>query len=510
MYRRTFEVMAKWIAKQNNVTLAFDAGGGAYADMTNDVLHLPTDIADEHALGALALLFHEAAHIRHSKVIPIKEIAPMQSDFHILNAIEDIRIDHKNFQLLPNVYNFYEELVKKHMDLTKPQKITKNGKDEFIPIPETHARLCGAILQAEGFNPKLEKKDQEFLRKTQLVDIMRRGTREIEHHDWKAVKNTVQEIKKLLKIDPKQDKQNKATTMTGDPDGNDKGTAVQVQAQEGKGKDQGQVAQGQESDPNDLSGVGNILRPAAVWGKGPKMPGGSVLATSPLAMDEQCAKQFKEILNVKEIKIIDSGSMLDTDNLLDFYTGDIEELFKQEKTVRKKKSKVMFLIDASGSMDTKLLDNKSRAHVVKSCVQKLTLILDEVQQLEGLNVDWCVSQFDESYTPLAKDEWQRRYHAGGGTSFINGFDGAMNDILKDYTIEGKRIIVAFSDGDIGSNEIEHVEKLIRKNFSDVRALVIGVGSDMTSKFVKDIVGNNVIIAEDNASEVIMETIKEML
>lgn len=500
MYRRTFEVFAKFIAKQNNVSLAFDTDGGAHADMTNDILHLPKDIANENALGALALTMHEAAHIKHSKSIPIKEIAPVQSDFFILNAIEDIRIDRKNFQILPNIYAFYEELVKKHMDLTK-----------IKDVPESAIRLCAGILQAEGFNPKMHQADKDFMRNSNLVSYLDQGTHEIEAHDWKAVKKTIKDIKKLLKVDPSKDVPNKAVYINGDPNGKDQAQGQgQDQNGQGNGKDPATGAGKGKPDPNDLSGVSKITSPAAVWDKGQRMPGGSALVTSPLAMDEQCAKQFKEILNVKEIRIIDEGSVLDTDNLTAFYTGDVNELFRQEKTFRKKKSVVMFLIDASGSMGTKLLDNKARAAVVKSCVQKLTAILDEVQQLEGLNVDWKVSQFDDRYTRLTKDNWQKEYHPDGGTSFIAGFEGAYNDMVDDYSIEGKRIIVAFSDGDISSNEIDHVSKLIAKNHADVRGLVVGVGSDMNSKFVKDIVGDNVIIAEDNATEVIMESIKSML
>ncbi len=33
MFLRTFEIISKFIASQNNVTLAFDTAGGAHADM---------------------------------------------------------------------------------------------------------------------------------------------------------------------------------------------------------------------------------------------------------------------------------------------------------------------------------------------------------------------------------------------------------------------------------------------------------------------------------------------
>ena len=505
IYLKTFEIMGKWFAQQHKVTIAYDTEGGAHADLKNDILHLPnpTKIADEHALGSLALLFHEAAHLRYSKGIPIKKVAPMQSDFHILNAIEDIRIDRLNFQIMPNVFNFYEELVKKEMDLTR----------EFeFSVPDAARRLCAGILLLEGFKPTMRKVDKEFIDKTPLLQTMERGIQEIHDQSWNKLTGTIQEIKKILKIDPKQDKPNKSDTMTGDPNGEDQegqqgqGQSIQGTASGGKDSSQGQGGE----DPNDLSGVGRIVRPGAVWGSGKRMEGGSSLATSPLAMDEQCANQFKEILNIKEIKILEDGAILDSDNLISLYTGDVQTLFKQERTVRNKKSKIMFLMDCSGSMSEPMLDTKPRYTVVKSSVQKLVAILREVQELEGLNVDWAISQFDDSYEPLDKDNWEHKYYPSGGTNFIDGFDGAMQEMLKDYTIEGKRIIVAFSDGDISEDQINHVEGLIKKHYADVRMLIIGVGSNLAGPFVKNIVGSNVIVAQENSVEIIMEVISQML
>ena len=484
MFLKSFEIISKFFASQNSVTVVFDNDGGANADLKNDVLHLPKDIANENALGALALLAHEAAHLKYSKGIPVQEVAPMNSDFHILNAIEDIRIDCKNFQILPNVFGFYEELVKKHMDLTKVQ------------VPKAALRLCAGILYAEGFNPKMATDDRDFIAHSGLIPLLNRGTNEIEHQSWKELKKTIQEIKTLLKIDPNKDKPNTSTT-------------IQVQ-QSGQDSTPGQDSPSSQADGSDLADVSKIMRPASVWSKGTMMTGGSAMATSPLAMDEQCANQFKEILNVKENKTIHSGNMLDTENLIAYHTGDVDLLFKDEQIVRRKKSKIMFLLDCSGSMGAQLLDNRPRGIVVKSCVQRLTKILDEVSELEGVNVDWAVSMFNDSYIPLSKANWQQEYTLHGGTCFLAGFTGALEELLKDHTIEGKRIILVLTDGDVCPKEIEIVNAKIAENHSDVRSLVIGVGSDMTGKFVKDLVGERVILAESNATEIILESVKAML
>lgn len=489
MYRKTFEIFGKFIGRTNNVTIVYDMPGSmAKANLTKNILHLPTDIANQNAHKALALTMHEAAHVRWSKEIPVKDLCPMESDFEIVNAIEDIRIDRKNFDILPNVIGFYEELVKEHMNMTKPELL---GKDK-----DAKRRLCIGILRGEGFYPKITKEDEEFMRKSNLRDIMMQGTSEIEHNDWRGLKITIEKIKKLLNIDPNQDKPNTKTEIrigSGDQDGD------------------GEPNGGDSGDGQETANIKIGNDPWKGIGKGDRMPGGS-LSANPLAMDELCANQFKEILNVKEVKVIHEGSVLDTDNLISYHTGEIEDLFKEETTIRKKKSKIMFLIDDSGSMGgSGLLDGQSRAKVVKSSVMKLTEIIDEVRELEGINVDWSVGAFAYGYIPLTKENWQREYTGnGGGTHFSAGFEGAMQEMLDDYNIEGKRIIVVFTDGDVTPSCVDRVNEMIRSNHSDVRSLVIGVGSDFQGQFAKELVGDNIIVAEDNAVDIIIQTIRTML
>lgn len=497
MYRKTFEIFSKFIGKEHNITIQFDQDHDqANADMTNNVLHLPKNIASAHAHKALALTMHEAAHIRHSKKIPIKKLCPMESDFHILNSIEDIRIDYKNFDILPNIYGFYEELVKDHLNLTKKD----DGRTDHM------RKLAGGIMLAEGFPVKLTKEDEKFMYDHGFSHLLRDAGNYIERNDWAGLKQAMDHIKKLLKIDPSQDKPNTQTEI-----GIGKGIFGQQQKQDGqgqpgdKGGQPGQGANGGQ-DGVKVDGQGN---PWMSIGDGPKMPGGSLMA-NPLAMDEQCANEFKEILNIKETKIINEGSFLDTANLLSYHTGEIETLFKEDKTIRKKKSKIMFLIDASGSMQSPLLDGKSRAEVVKASIMRLTEIINEVREFEGINVDWAISQFDYNYQALTKENWQREYYPNGGTSFYRGFAGAMEDMIKDYEVEGKRIIVVFTDGDVSGRDVDEVIKMVQMNYNDIRSLMVGVGSDVRGKFVKDLVGDNVIIAQDNATDIIIQTIKAML
>jgi len=474
MYRKTFEVLAKYISKKTGVAIQFDTDGGAHADMKNDILHLPKDIAKSHAYAAISLIMHEAAHIRHSKVIPIDKVIKTKGEFSILNAIEDIRIDNLNFRVLPNVWNFYEALI-------------DEVKKEFDPkTPLASRALCWCILKLENFNPKAMFGVDARALGMKCMEPIQDALYRIDVGHWDDLRNRILEIKKILGITAKQDP-----------------PMPQVQV---AGLQMGGNVEGSPIDTDTTLHPGKVLS----CGQGQGMDGGSSSAIGGLAMDEQCANQFKEILNVKERKVVDNGTYLDTDNLVAFKTGDVNALFKEEKIIKKKKSKIFFLMDASGSMSSPMLCGKSRSHVVSKAVKKMTDILDEVSSVEGLNVDWDVGAFRGSYVPLNKETWQQEYGSGGGTNFERPFLQVMDTMLKDYTIDGKRIIVCFTDGDVYDHEIDTVKASIMRNFTDVRALVISVGSTNNSRIVKEITGDNIIVAEDNAVPVIMETIKAML
>jgi hypothetical protein len=97
MNRRTFETLSKYIADTHKTRVIFDYDGeGACAMPKTGEIHMPAQIASHNALAALALLMHEAAHIRYSAKIPDKYYKdPIRKD--IVNAIEDARIDVHNF-----------------------------------------------------------------------------------------------------------------------------------------------------------------------------------------------------------------------------------------------------------------------------------------------------------------------------------------------------------------------------------------------------------------------------
>ena len=486
MQKRTFEVLAKYIAKANRVSILFDADGGAYADLKKRVIHLPKEIGKRKVFAALALLMHEAAHLAHSTEIPLKALCSDEIDHSILNAVEDARIDKKNFNILPNVNEFYRVLL----------------KDFVFPLPEKapfeHKVLITALLENEYFHGYPDNDVHNFIAKHRFNSIFKSAEFAIECKDWRETKKYILEMRNLLY--PKT------------PPGKGPKLVVPGEGQEGQGEGQGQgAAEGQRIGGIKPSDLDKILRPGDVFSPdGDSLEGSSASGIGEIAFEEKTIQEFKNLLSIKEKKVISNGTTLDTDNLVAFLTGDVDNLFKEEKHERKKKSKIFFLLDASGSMGDRLLDKQPRYQVVAKCTKKLTEVLQEVIELEGLNVDWRIAMFQGGYHPLEKDSWEKKYYPGGGTNLARAFKQALIEMKKDYETEGKKIVIVFSDGDIDVKQINEVKADILASGDDIRCLIVGVGTSLTGSFAQHITGDKVIIAEDNANNILIDCIREML
>lgn len=472
MQRRTFEIISKYISHSNGAKIIFDGkGDGATTDTDTGEIHMPDSVGEKNVFAVLALLMHESAHIRYSKEA-LENCVDKDSatEKHIFNCIEDVRIDRKNFNKLSNVRGFYERLVKDHCDYSK------NTDDIKFQIKI----LITAILRREGFYKYgflMDPAVGEFLDDNPLEQLIEEAIREIEYTNWTEAKKKIKEIKDMLKMAEGKSK--------------------------GKGKGKGQ-------DP--LNGIELLLKPGTIFSdKGTSLTGASASQIGEAALEEQTISQFKELLNIKEKKIIEDGTMLDTDNLTAYLTGEIEELFKDDSYIKCKKSKILFLMDSSGSMSEMLLDKNPRWKIVSKCVERLTRVLKEVQETEGINVDWEVAKF-ESYGMqlLSKDNWQLNYRPSGGTALALAFTQAIEHLEKDFTIDGKKMIIVMTDGDVNIRQIDDMKRDIINHNTDVKALIIGIGTDPTGAMALKICGNNLILAEENANEVLLETIRSLL
>ena len=252
-----------------------------------------------------------------------------------------------------------------------------------------------------------------------------------------------------------------------------------------------------------------LLRPGSGYGTGDgPMVGSDGAFVGELALEEMTTQQFKELLCMKERKVIPDGQVLNTDNLTAYFTGDIEDLFKEEIVIKNKKSKIMFLIDASGSMGSGLLDGKPRYKVVGKAVRKLISVLQEVKDTESIDISWEVCGFASYYEEYA--DWEKEYRPHGGTNIERGCSGAFDKLSKDYYVDGKRILIVFSDGDVRPDEIDAIKHMIIKHGQDIRTLIVGVGTAVGGKMARTITGDNIILSEEDANVVLFETVKSML
>ena len=149
--------------------------------------------------------------------------------------------------------------------------------------------------------------------------------------------------------------------------------------------------------------------------------------------------------------------------------------------------------------------------VFAGCVKSITELLNEVHTLEGINVDYDIAAFDDEYYPLTKENWLKQYpYHNGGTNILQAFTIAQNTLLKDQDVDGHRMVVLFTDGEVSPLQIDEIKKLILQHNSDVRCMIIGVGANATSRFVETVVGDLNILSSDMADVVLIKAISAML
>lgn len=513
MNRRTFETLSKYIAGTHKTRVVFDYDGdGACANPKTGEIHMPAKIASHNALAALALLMHEAAHVAHSGEIPLRFYKdPIRKD--ILNAIEDARIDIKNFNKLPNVKGFYERMYRDH----------KRPDPKKVPLPikllinqimhyEGCARFCFRDKETKDWQNDNKRDANNETQYSKLTYYFHHGVSAVEYGDWDNLDKVIDDIIKLLKIDKPLDQMMPDLKVAGamEGSGSEEGEGKGVEVKAGN-KDQEGQGVGTGKDDNIYGGVIDaILHPKSILEEG-NMDGTRGDEIGPTALAEQTRSRFKELLNIKTKRTADDGNILDVDNLIAYHTGDVDVLFKEELVKHEKKSKILILMDSSGSMGSPLIDGKRRSRALVACVKAVTEVLDEVIELEGINVDYELAAFDNNYWELKKDSWAQEYlRHSGGTNFHGAFHKAITLLAGDNSIDGKKMIVCFTDGDVNEQQILDVKNDIIANGSDVRAMIVGIGTDPCSPMSTEIVGDNIILAEENADLILLETIGDML
>ena len=479
-------MLAKWCAGKHKAKVIFDAQAkGASSNPKKNEIYMPCDLKEHNILGALALLMHEAGHLKYSGKIPDDVADKRVISHNILNAFEDIRIDNKNFNILNNIRDFYQKLVDQHV---YPRQ--EEMKKEHIMT----RCLINGILYNEGFSVPNDEEAQKMCQKHNIPSIMNQAAWDIEHDNWQAVKDAIKKVKTIFKIKEEDDVQMQEVNMVAVPG-------------EGDGSEEAEGT----TQPADIGNTDKFLRPGSAWDKGEGIKGPSKEILGEAAFTDITREAFKELLCIKEKRIVFEGAKLNTDAFPAFFTGDIDELFHEQDIEKIKKSKIAFCLDASGSMQSRMLDGSDRRETLVRTTRSIINIINEIQELEGLNISFDVYAFDTEAYKLDIDNWEGQYTThGGGTDLYRAFLKVQDDILANQEIDGNKLVVLMTDGEVGADEIENLRQQILKHGAEVRCMVVGIGASLDGAFVHTIAGESNIIGQEHADAVLMDTIRAML
>jgi len=506
--KRTWDILAKFVSEEMGIKVVVNnTCPGPRIMLDTKTIELPESIKDQNALAALSTLIHEASHMKWTVELP-KDLAKTNIDHYILNAMEDVRIDNKAFRILPNVQDFYLKFVKDHL-------CTKENKAKILKQHLLTRCMIQAILDRTGFSRYcFDDVAVKFMYDNDVWSPFQTGIWSIDNADWKEVAKAIQEVKSKFNIpkDMEQEQPQGGGKGEGDPNSKGKGASGNQPpgsvgcGGQGDGASQETPRTG-ESNTGQIEDPQNFLNPTSVWEKGDGLKGPGGLEFNPIELAEITKQRFIETLNIKERYTQNDGSKLDTDNLLAYYTGDVDELFIEEVSHKVKKSKIVFCLDASGSMSTRLFDRTDRKETLGKCIKSLTNILDEVKETEGLNVDYDVIAFHSHPVLLDKATWEEDFmRQSGGTDIPPAIEMAIK-LLQDDEIDGNRIIILVTDGDVYSGDIDEVKRLMLEN-TDIKAMLLGIGAK--SKYIEKLCGDNNIICLEHADQIVMECVQEML
>ena len=494
--------MAKYISENSGIQVVICDCPGPRINLKDKRIELPMRIKEQNAFAALSSLMHEAAHMKYSVIIP-EDFAKDNIDHHIVNALEDIRIDRKNFNLLPNIFQFYKISIKEHV-CTVENKAQIDKQHLFVRT------MIQMILHMTYFGKNCwDREALSLIVKNELQSLFEQGIIQIETKRWVDLRRTVDKIKAVFSFEKKDDNKDKDTGK-GDADKN-KDKKEEKGKEEKKGKEKGKedkAGSGSKSIAKD--DIDKLIKPSSVWDKGDGLKGKSGEGFSSIQLTETTKRKLKECLNISEKNVSDDGSDLNTDNLIALFTGQIEELFREEATEQVKKSKIVFCIDASGSMDARMVDGKLRRDVLADSVQSMINVLNEVRETDGLDVDYDVVAFTQRATKLKKESWRRDYnYMSGGTNIFRAMEESIS-ILNKNEIEGNKLVILVTDGEVQKGQSETVEKLIMSKNSDIKAMLIGIDVKVDGYFAKNLCGDNNIVCMDHAEQIIMEALQTML
>jgi hypothetical protein len=180
----------------------------------------------------------------------------------------------------------------------------------------------------------------------------------------------------------------------------------------------------------------------------------------------------------EEKEIDDEGNRMNRKNLYRIIT-DNQNLF--EIPIQPfDKTKVAFLLDASGSM------GGSRAKLVNTAFAHLYNSLNEVLIAEQLDVKIGVWSFDHNLYTLKDFEEIKtgeqiieKYRPSGGTQILKNLQKVMDKMEVSNNNE-KRIVILITDAEVEERELVEIKNNI--NFEDVKIVFLGVELTLNGRY----------------------------
>jgi flagellar motor protein MotB len=508
MNKKTYEILAKWFARQALVNIEFQDNVIPHAILNENKIVMPSNISEGHTVVALCVLLHEACHLRYTKPLmqDLGKISTNKIRHIILNSCEDARINIKAQNILPLAKSFFKEVY------------------DYLNVenhPDTTLRtLIYATLPLENFDERLNPKDPVYHTALQIrihhvekiISILNSCdcVARITPREIKTITDHITEIIKLLQLQEQQQPQQQDQQQDQQEQQDEQGQQDnQQQKQQQDGQQDGQE-QGQEQEKNEDSeeqlGKNIVdqdpLQKIELKFDKPHSDKGNI-SYAEYSLQELTKAEFREALNVKLNAIDTEGTILDVENLHNFYTNNYDELFIDETTHKKKKSVLYFLLDQSGSMSC------GRSRTLANTMLTIANILDELKKLEGSNIEYVIRGFDSGvYIYKDIDEFIKKYKPCGGTDIVNGFRFILDEIIKDNSIDGKKICVIITDGSVDPQEITEIQHMIKMNDSTIKTTIIGIDSPMNTATLIGL--ENIIMCPEMADNVIMNATQQLL
>lgn len=475
MRNRTFEILARWVCNELGVSVEFKENLDCpRASPSQKKIELPINIKGDNPYSATAVVCHEAGHIKSTSDKLCKEVCKSVEDKEIHNVMEDIRIDRECFNLLNNMREFYRilyEEIRPSKEVIKELSPMKQALMKCIPELEGLSECSEFMPKVKGVNYK------------ELKDELEKGIYALDIEDKKELREAIERVKEILKVkDTKEIDWNAQAKGQGNPGG---------------GQSQG----------NPVDGDGS-----SGWGKEHILQQDRAIDIEipTHTLREMTRQRFCELLKETIRRYIPKGNGLNTKKLSSFYTGDLDVLFREQIKRKRFHSKILFLLDQSGSMNDHLLDGAHKWKTMCKILKPILELVSELKEAEGIAIDFEVWTFDtEIIQKYDIDNIHTLYKTGpmGGTCIESAFGSAQEYMLTDQTLNGRKMILMATDGGVSDGEIENVKKQILKLNEDVRCILMGIGAEQYAG--KELLKHN-IVAECVAEDIILQAISEML